>query len=123
MSLRAATIAAFTALAIFWLLLGIVETPWLVLADHSSELVQAAKQESRAAYCLFVLSLVAIWLPTGLLVRRAGWLIACGVLAGWVVAGLWLFPQWAFFDFPWRLFAHTLGGTILVVWIGIFSFR
>lgn len=122
-ALRAATILAFTVLAIFWLLLGLVETPWLVLADHSSDLVQAAKQASRAAYCLFALSLVAIWLPTGLLARRAGWLIACGVLVGWVAAGVWLFPRWAFVDFPWRLAAHTLGGAMLVVWIGKFSSR
>ena len=118
LSLRAATIVAFTVLAIFWLLLAINKMPWIVPADHNRSLVEVRQRSSRAALCLFGMSLVAIWLPIGLLGRRPQWFITCGVLIAWVAAGLWLFPQWAFVDFPVRLFAQTLGGAMLVVWIG-----
>lgn len=109
--LRTLAIAILTGSAIFWMLFGVTEYPWIVPADGvGSSAAKAAERVSFAGASLFVLSLIAIWLPTGMFGRGNLLLGVSGaILLGWLLVFPWLYPNWSLHDYAWRLAAHALG--------------
>lgn len=99
--MRAFLVFSFTCLAIFWLLLSY--SPFTLFAMDSERFLMAAR-------CLFVLSLIAIWLPTGFFGR--GRFVLCltfAVMACWLAVTPWLYSSFSLDEIRYRLSAHVMG--------------
>ncbi len=113
---RPSVVTFFTFSAIFWLLFALSEFPLIVPADHNGTLVKQAEQSSAAGGCLFVLSLICIWIPTGVFGQRrvlVGITLVTG--AGWLAVTPFLYPELAVVRFPYRLSMHLLGFFVLLI--------
>ena len=110
MRVRTLIIVFFTFSAAFWMFFALSHFPWVVPADHNGTLLKHAERSSAAGACLFALSLVSIWLPTGVLGRnRVLVVVALFTGVAWLAVTPFLYPDMEFVRFPYRVSAHLLG--------------
>ncbi len=96
---------SFTGLAIFWMLFCVSPHAWMAINSERSLM---------AGGCLFFLSLIAIWLPTGFFGRGRFFLgLAVVVMAGWLAVSPWLYPSLTLDEIRYRLSAHVMGFVLL----------
>lgn len=114
--MRRLIVVIFTLSAVFWLVFSVFQFPWIVPADHNSSVVALAERSSQAGAWLFLLSLIAIWLPTGLYGRdRSLVVVTIVLLVGWLTVFPWLYPGLSVIEFPIRLGVYVVGFVSVVV--------
>ncbi len=112
-TMRILTVLFFTFSAIYWLLFAISQYPLVVAPDHNDLTVY--EHSAAASAWLFLLSLIAIWLPTGFFGRGKVLLgMSLATVFGWLVAAVWLFPTSPLTDYA-RSFSVNLLGAIFLI--------